>query len=232
MQKMHQSIWFTIAIFALFGSQHMNASVAGAVEQSNSRAPAVEASASDATSVSPQDSIERFHAGLLDIMKHAKQLGLQGRIEKLGPLMNQTFDLDFMASKTVGRHWKKLSPEDQQRWNATFSRFTVANYAGRFTGFTGEVFKTIGVDDAPRETKVVLTKIIIPDEDDVELNYRMIDRDGSWKVIDVFLNGTVSELALRRSEYSSELKRSGFEQLVELVEAKILDLEKEDLAGS
>jgi len=70
----------------------------------------------------------------------------------------------------------------------------------------------------------VLTKIIVPDGDDVRLNYRMIERDGIWKVIDVFLNGTVSELALRRSEYSSALKRHGFEQLVASVETKIEDL--------
>jgi len=74
-----------------------------------------------------------------------------------------------------------------------------------------------------------MTKIIVPDDDDVALNYRMIERDGTWKVIDVFLNGTVSELALRRSEYSSALKRNGFASLVTLVEEKIEDLKSKDL---
>ena len=87
-----------------------------------------------------------------------------------------------------------------------------------------EEFITLDVEDAPRDTQVVLTKIVVPSEDDVQLNYRMIERDGSWKVIDVFLNGTVSELALRRSEYSAALKSSGFDQLVASVETKIEDL--------
>jgi phospholipid transport system substrate-binding protein len=151
-------------------------------------------------------------------------LGFQGRTDKLEPLMQQTFDLEFMASKSVGRHWRQLSDEDKQRWVIIFSQFTTANYAGRFTGFTGEEFVTVDVEDAPRDTKVVLTKIVVPSEEDVQLNYRMIERDGSWKVIDVFLNGTVSELALRRSEYSSALKSSGFDQLVASVETKIEDL--------
>ena len=177
----------------------------------------------------PEATIETFHAGLLDIMKHADELGIQGRIDRLAPLMADTFDLDFMASKTVGRHWRKLSEEEQANWVDLFTRFTTANYAGRFTGFTGEEFITVGTEDAPRGTRVVMTKIVIPDDKDVQLNYRMIERDGRWKVIDVFLNGTVSELALRRSEYSSALKRDGFASLLNSVEEKIEDLKSKDL---
>ena len=174
----------------------------------------------------PTAMIEKFHAGLLQIMKDAKTLGFEGRIDRLAPLMGETFDLDFMASKTVGRHWKKLSVEEKARWAETFARFTTANYAGRFTGYTGEEFVTLGVEDAARGTRNVLTKIVVPDGDDVQLNYRAIERDGDWKVIDVYLNGTVSELALRRSEYSSALKREGFDFLMASIENKIEDLKE------
>lgn len=176
------------------------------------------------TASSPIPVIEAFHAGLVEIMKEAKTIGFQGRVEKLEPLMARTFDLDFMASKTVGRHWTNLSDADKKRWAETFTRFTTANYAGRFKGFTGEEFITLGVDDAAHDTRLVRTKIVVPNEDDVELNYRLIQRDGTWKVIDVFLDGKVSELALRRSEYASALNRDGFEQLVASVETKIADL--------
>ena len=173
---------------------------------------------------SPVPAVEAFHAGLLDIMKNAKELGFDGRVDRLAPLMGEAFDLDFMASKTVGRHWKKLSDADKARWAAIFTRFTTANYAGRFTGYTGEEFVTLGVEDGARGTRTVLTKIIVPDGEDVQLNYRLLERGGEWKIIDVYLNGTVSELALRRSEYSSALKREGFEQLVASIETKIEDL--------
>lgn len=182
------------------------------------------AATATATADSPIPTIEAFHAGLLEIMKEAKTIGFQGRVEKLEPLMGRTFDLDFMASKTVGRHWATLSDADKKRWAETFTRFTTANYAGRFTGFTGEQFITLGMEDAAHDTRLVRTKIVVPNEEDVELNYRVIQRGGTWKVIDVFLNGKVSELALRRSEYASALKRDGFEQLVASVETKIADL--------
>lgn len=218
----HRSTSFTLTRCALGLALRLvlsGAVAAGATAETSSPPAAVAPTAS-----SPIPTIEAFHAGLLEIMKQAKTIGFQGRVEKLEPLMGRTFDLDFMASKTVGRHWATLSDADRKRWATTFTRFTTANYAGRFTGFTGEQFITLGVEDAAHDTRLVRTKIVVPNEEDVELNYRVIQRNGSWKVIDVFLNGKVSELALRRSEYASALKRDGFEQLVASVETKIADL--------
>jgi len=220
--------WLVIPIF-LFAGMQPSFDLRANAEEASPAAVATEAEI-DESITSPEQTIDDFHAGLLDLMKHAKELGFEGRVEKLSPLMQRAFDLDFMASKTVGRHWNKLSDEDKQRWVVTFKRFTTANYAGRFTGFTGEEFVTLSVEDAPRDTRMVMTKIIIPDEDDVELNYRMARQHGMWKVVDVYLNGTVSELALRRSEYSAALKRNGFEQLVASVETKIEDLKSKGQA--
>jgi phospholipid transport system substrate-binding protein len=177
----------------------------------------------------PVAKIEAFHAGLIGIMKDAKKIGFQGRIDRLEPLMESTFDLDFMASKTVGGYWRKLSDADKQLWIKVFTRITVANYAGRFTGYTGEEFKTLGLEDAQRDQKMVMTKIEIPKDDDVELNYRLRKTDAGWRVIDVYLNGTVSELAMRRSEYSSALKREGFAELVASIETKIEDMKAQGL---
>ena len=178
---------------------------------------------------SPVPTIETFHLGLLQIMKDAKELGFQGRIDRLAPLMDSVFDLDFMASKTVGGHWRKLSDADKQRWRDVFAHMTVANYAGRFTGYTGEEFLTLGVEESQRGQQLVLTKIAIPAEEDVQLNYRLRKTEAGWRVIDVYLDGTVSELALRRSEYSTALKREGFEELVASIETKIEDMKAKGL---
>ncbi|MEO1935303.1 MAG: ABC transporter substrate-binding protein [Myxococcales bacterium] len=234
-KKTHPLFGIAILLLTASGIQSTTASSARADEATgNSGVAAASTTDQSAQSpapspvASPGETIEAFHAGLLEIMKHANQLGIQGRIDQLTPLMSKTFDLEFMASKTVGRHWRKLSDEDKTRWVETFKDFTCANYAGRFTGFTGEKFVTTGAEDAASGTRVVLTKIVIPDDEDVQLNYRLIQRDGVWRVIDVFLNGSVSELALRRSEYSSTLKRDGFASLVQSVEDKIADLKSKD----
>ena len=219
---------FAVSLGLTFAASAAFAEEVAAIDPSASSANGVAKSEANA----PTAVVEIFHAGLLDIMKSANTLGFQGRIDRLEPLMADTFDLDFMASKTVGRHWKKLTVADKTRWAATFTRFTTANYAGRFTGYTGEKFVTTGIEEAAKGTRMVLTRIIIPNQDDVQLNYRMIERNGKWRVIDVYLDGTVSELALRRSEYSSSLKRDGFEQLCVSVEDKIKDLKSKGKADS
>ena len=168
--------------------------------------------------------VETLHEALLGVMKNAGSLGYEGRYRRLEPVLARTFDLDFMAEKSVGRHWKNLSPEDQKRLVATFRRFTLANYAGRFDGWSGQHFETVGEDSSTHGTLIVKTRLVDPEAEDVQLNYRLRSVDGSWRIIDVYLNGTVSELALRRSENSSLVSRGGIDSLLSALEGRISDL--------
>ena len=168
--------------------------------------------------------VERLHSGLLEAMQNADELGFQGRFDLIRPVVEQTFDLNFMGSKSVGRHWKKLTPEEQALWLDKFTGFLSANYAGNFDGFDGESFETLGEEPAKRETRVVLTELRVPSSEDVVLNYRLRDTQNGWRIIDIYLKGTVSELALRRSDFSSTLKQKGFGELAAAVDQKIQDL--------
>jgi phospholipid transport system substrate-binding protein len=175
--------------------------------------------------------VEKLHAALLGIMRNADTLGYNGRYQEMTPVVVATFDLELMASKSVGRHWKKLEDGDQERWVDLFGQHIVANYAGQFTGFTDESFETLGEEPASRETRFVRTRLTRPGEEDVQLNYRLREVDGEWRIIDIFLNGTVSELALRRSEYSSVLKREGFEKLMTTIDEKVKELAAGSASG-
>lgn len=167
--------------------------------------------------------VENLHAALLGAMKDAGQLGYQGRYARIAPAVQQSFDLDFMARFVLGPDGKNLDAADQARWRDAFERITVATYAGRFTGWGGEQFKTLGEEPAAQDTVFVKTVLDRPDGDDVQLTYRLRKTDGGWKIVDVYNKGTVSELALRRSDYSSVLKRDGFEKLLQTVDAKVAD---------
>jgi phospholipid transport system substrate-binding protein len=167
--------------------------------------------------------IQTLDDTLLGVMKDAKTLGYQGRYDRLAPVLERTYDFDFMGRFVLGTGWQDLSPADQQRWVAAFRTATIATYAGRFTGWSGEQFKMLGQETAPQDTLFVKTMLDRPDADDVELTYRMRKTDAGWRVVDVYQKGTVSELALRRSEYSTVLKRDGFEKLLQTVAAKTAD---------
>ena len=187
-------------------------------------ASATPASPASAVSDGAVESIEGLHAALLDVMKNAQSLGYEGRAAKLTPVIPSHFDVSFMAEKSVGLYWKRATEPERQRYLEAFLRFMVANYAGQFDGYTGQSFETLGVDPARMDTKIVRTKLIDPGDEDVELNYRMHQVDGGWKIIDVYLDGTVSELALRRSEFSGIVKRENFDALIAALDAKIAKL--------
>jgi phospholipid transport system substrate-binding protein len=173
----------------------------------------------------PKAAIEQLNVELVAVLQQAGQLGYQGRYDKLQGVLAGSFDLPFMGEKVVGRHWKELSPADQQRWLDAFERYTTANYAGRFTKFTGQRFETLDVEDGAGGTKVVKVRIVDPGKENVDLTYRLHQVGGQWKVIDVFYRGTVSEMALRRSEYSAILQRDDLDALIAALEGKISDLQ-------
>jgi len=168
--------------------------------------------------------IDSLHEKLLDVMKNAIELGYEGREAKLEPVIPEHYDVSFMAQKSVGRHWKSASESERQRFLETFQRFMVANYAGQFDGYSGQSFETLGEEPARLETMLVRSRLVDPGDENVELNYRMRRVDGSWKIIDVYLDGTVSELALRRSEFSGIVKRENFDALIAAIDERIAKL--------
>ena len=165
--------------------------------------------------------VEQLYAVLLDCLKNADALGLEGRRAKIAPAVRSGYDLPFMAEKILGRHWGSLSDADRTRWTDTFGDLTIATYAERMTGFTGQIFEVLRVEPSQRDTAVVYTQVVTPKEAPIAINYRMRDDGQGWRIIDVYLNGTVSELALRRSEYAAVLQRDGFEKLVASIDEKI-----------
>jgi phospholipid transport system substrate-binding protein len=100
----------------------------------------------------------------------------------------------------------------------------VANYAGRFDGFSGQSFQTLGEVQGPKDTVIVKSRLIDPTDKNVDLNYACTRSTAAWKVVDVYLDGSVSELALRRSEFVSIVKRQNLDALLVALDAKIAKL--------
>ena len=180
--------------------------------------PAAEA---EVVEQSPEAPIRRLNAALIDIMKSAEGgAPYSGRYAIVAPVVRETFDVLFMAAKSIGGHWRKLDAEQRKRWVKTFEDFTISNFADRFDGFSGQSFEIAGERPASRDTRVVETLLNRPGDEAVELDYRMSARAGNWRVVDIYSDGSVSEVALRRSEYKSVLKGGGIDALIAAVEAK------------
>ena len=159
--------------------------------------------------------IHGFYDVLLDTMKTAQRTPIRTRYEKLEPAIRSTFDLTAMTRIAVGPTWTALSPDDQRALVEQFGRFTIATYAARFDGYSGERFDVEPAADTRGANRIVHTALVRPKGDPVTLNYLVRPGDDGWKAIDVYLSGTISELATRRSEFGAVLKNGGAAALID-----------------
>jgi phospholipid transport system substrate-binding protein len=160
------------------------------------------------------EKIQSFYNVLLDTMKHGPQLGMQGRYRALEPSVDATFDVPAMIQFIVGPSWANMSAPDKSALATAFRRMTVANYAANFAKFGGEQFNVDPNVQQRGPDKIVQTTLVPQGEKPVPLIYRMRDTSGSWKIIDVFLEGYVSELATRRSDFAATLAAGGAPALI------------------
>jgi phospholipid transport system substrate-binding protein len=171
--------------------------------------------------------IERFYGVLLAVMKEAKRLTFDQRYDRLAPAITQTFDLPLMTRIAVGPGWTQLAAEQQQRLDAAFSRYTISVYANRFDDYGGEHFEVTPTAAASPNGVIVDSRLVKSNGETVALNYLLRQAgDGAWKVIDVYLSGTVSELAARRSEFVAVLQRAGADGLVQMIEQRTAALRR------
>lgn len=149
--------------------------------------------------------IERLHATLLDVMKRAQALGIQGRYQQLAPVVQAVFDIPAMSRFAVGSRWTSFTPQEQQAVIQAFTRMTVASYASNFDGYSGQGFETQRVEDRGDE-KIVVSRLLNPSGKPVDLTYRMHQADGAWRITDV-LHDSISELSIRRSEFAAPVRQ-------------------------
>lgn len=173
----------------------------------------------------PRPVVEGFYRALLDVMKQATQLGFDGRYKRLQPAIESAFNLPLMVRLAIGPQWPQLTPDQQRRLLEGFRRFTIATYASRFDGYEGETFEVRAEKpNAAGGGTMVETRLLVPKAETVELNYLLRQDDGKWQIIDVFLSGTISELATRRAEFTSVLRRDGPDGLATMLERKVAEL--------
>lgn len=171
----------------------------------------------------PAAVIDRLHDALLVAMQNADSLGFDGRYAALEPVLRDSFDFSAMARFAVGpTFWPDLSASQRQAVVGLFSEMSISTYAARFSGYSGQSFRVTEEADAGRGRLIVRSQLVRPDDGPVGFDYVLIqDEETGWRIIDVLLNGQVSELARQRAEYTAVLRRGGFDGLVAALEEAI-----------
>jgi len=169
--------------------------------------------------------VQHLVDGLLQVMKAGKKTPFAQRYDMLAPVIDQTFDLQAILQDSVGPTWESLPPDQQKMLEEAFRRYTVASYVNSFDAFKGQRFQVKpDLRSVANGEQVVQTEIIPTSGDGHELDYVMRSVAGGWRAVDVLADGSVSRVAVQRSDFRRLLSRGGADALAESLRSKSTDL--------
>jgi len=173
-----------------------------------------------ATPASGGDTVKGLYEVLLTTMKNGRILGQSGRFTQLDPVIRRSFDIASMTRLSVGPTWASLSDAQRREMTESFARYISATYADRFDSYAGQNLEVTGEQPAPSGV-MVKSRIIKANGEPVKVDYMMRRNGDSWLISDIYLDGAISELATRRSEFATILRNDGIDGLIMALNRKV-----------
>jgi phospholipid transport system substrate-binding protein len=158
----------------------------------------------------PSQPVEKLNTALIDAMKDAKRLGYQGRYKKLAPVIKEVFQFE---------------PSERQAFVAKLTDLSIATYASQFDAYDGQAFRYDSTEDTKPERALVRYTMLVPNGEPVRFEY-IVNRTGTtWQIANIVVDG-ISDLALKKAQYTSIMDREGFDSLMAKLSQKISDYAK------
>jgi phospholipid transport system substrate-binding protein len=177
-----------------------------------------------AQAASPTAPIVALNTALIAVMKAGDSTPFVQRYQMLAPAIDKGFDLPRIIAVSVGSYWSSLPAAQQQKLQEVFRSFIIANYVANFHSYNGEVAAVAAATRAVGAEQVVTSTITKPSGDTVRIDYVMGQTGGGWQVQDILLDGTISRVAVQRSDFSSLLSQGDATQLIASLEQKVSTL--------
>jgi phospholipid transport system substrate-binding protein len=169
-----------------------------------------------------RQTVDKLNTALIEVMKNAKPLGYKGRSAKLDPIIRETHEFNAIAQIALGSHWKDLSDEQKKSFADKLTELSVATYAAQFNDYGGEAF-VYESEQGMKANRVTLRyQLVAPKEKPVKFEYVLGQANGLWVIINIVVDG-ISDLALKKAQYTSVIEREGFDSLLNKLNQKIID---------
>ena len=169
--------------------------------------------------------VQRLDAALLASMKAGQGTPFEQRYAALAPVVDQTFDLNAVLAGSIGLRWPGLPDDQKAQLLAAFRRYSVASYAASFDSFNGQSFQVLPeVRPVGNGEVIVQSKLVAGDGSVTPFNYVMRNGPSGWKVVDVLVGGSISRVAVQRSDFRSLLASGGVPGLMNALQHKVANL--------
>lgn len=169
-----------------------------------------------------EDAARRFVADIADrattvLASDAPRAEQRGELREI---LRRGFDLDFIGRSVLGPTFRSLSDGEQERYLDAFRRYVLATYSRRIDDYGGEELEIVGAEPMAGNDVRVESRVVGGNTDEpVRIDWRVRDRGGSPKIIDVLIED-VSMAISQRSEFSSVINQRGVDGLIALLEER------------
>jgi len=167
--------------------------------------------------------VDTLHAALIRSMKIGEDGGYAARYKVVEPVVSEQFDLHLISRLVLGGHWSKLNAAQRQKFEKTMGRFMTANYASKFNSFSGQSFELKGEKKQGEKVAIVQATFKSGKGKTRQFDYQLRKSDTGWMLVNVAVDG-VSDLSLKRAEFTDVLKAHGFDELVAKLETRIKNM--------
>lgn len=169
--------------------------------------------------------IQQLCNQLIAIMHAGQSAPFNQRFGQLAPTIDSVFDLAEILQVSVGPTWAGLPPEQKALLEGAFRRYTIASYVNSFDEYSGQRFDVAPQTRVlPNQDQVVDTRLVTHSGDVHVLDYVMRQTPQGWRAIDVLLDGTISRVAVQRSDFRSLLRQGGAAALAKSLQEKTANL--------
>jgi phospholipid transport system substrate-binding protein len=169
-------------------------------------------------------SIGALNDALLAAMKAGRSASFNQRFDALAPAIERAFDLQAILQTSVGVRWASLPEAQRTELMALFRKFTIASYVANFDNYSGERFEVLPELRTAGADQVVQTRLTLSKGEPIRIDYVMRESGGSWRAVDVLLNGSISRVAVQRSDFRSLLAQGDATALIASLQRKVADL--------
>lgn len=164
----------------------------------------------------PLELVQKTADDVLSVLKSDQSL--QEDKEKIYQLAEEkilpNFDLDRISMLVLGKAWRKINEDQQQKFKAEFKTMLLRTYAVALGKYKDQEidFKPLRME--PTDNKAAVKSQIIQDgAQPISVDYTLAKKDNAWKVFDIVIEG-VSLVTNYRSQFASEIKNNGIDSLI------------------
>lgn len=173
----------------------------------------------------PAQPIAALNAGLMQVMIAGRATAFATRMATLTPIVQASFDLPLLLRNSVGpARWTSVAEAQKTELLEAFTQFTVASYVANFDVASGDTFVIAPENRMSGKDTVVQTRIVGSAGETTKLDYVMHNTTGTWKVVDVLLDGTISRVAVTRSDFRALLATPDAAPLIASLRSKVSNL--------